>query len=70
MLDKFLTEVLKLAPWQMHGVDLQRKYLKKAFTSGSLKTAITCLIIVAELIGNKIDETGRLEETFKIFAIS
>ena len=51
MFDKFLTEVLKLAPWQMHGVDLQRKYLKKAFTSGSLKTAITCLIIVAELIG-------------------
>ncbi len=51
MLDKFLTEVLKLAPWQMHGVDLQRKYLKKAFTSGSLKTMIASLLIVAELIG-------------------
>ncbi len=51
MFDGFLTEVLKLAPWQMHGVDLQRKYLKKAFTSGSLKTLIASLLVVAELIG-------------------
>jgi len=50
-MEKFLTEVLKLAPWQMHGVELQKKYLKKAFTSGSLKTMIASLLIVAELIG-------------------
>ena len=50
-MEKFLTEVLKLAPWQMHGVELQKKYLKKAFTSGSLKTMIASLLVVAELIG-------------------
>lgn len=51
MFDKFLTEVLKLAPWQMHGVDLQRKYLKKAFTAGSVKKAIAAILVVFELIG-------------------
>lgn len=51
MFDKFLTEVLKLAPWQMRGVELQKKYLKKAFTAGSIKKAIAALIVVAELIG-------------------
>ncbi len=51
MFDKFLTEILKLAPWQMYGVELQKKYLKKVFTSGSLKTAIASLLVVAELVG-------------------
>ena len=51
MLDKFLTEVLKLAPWQMHGVELQKTYLKKAFTAGSIKKAIAALLVVVELIG-------------------
>ncbi len=51
MFDKFLTKVLKLAPWQMRGVELQKKYLKKAFTAGSIKKAIAALIVVAELIG-------------------
>ena len=51
MFDKFLTEVLKLAPWQMHGVELQKTYLKKAFTADSAKKAIAALLVVFELIG-------------------
>ena len=51
MIDKFLTEVLKLAPWQMHGVELQKKYLKKAFTAGSVTKAIAAILVVFELIG-------------------
>ena len=51
MFDKFLTEVLKLAPWQMWGVELQRRYIKKAFTADSAKKAIAALLVVFELIG-------------------
>ncbi len=51
MLDKFLTEVLKLAPWQMRGVRWQEVYLKRAFTAGSVKKAIAALLVVVELIG-------------------
>ena len=51
MLDKFLTEVLKLAPWQMRGVRWQEVYLKRAFTAGSVKKAVAALLVVVELIG-------------------
>ena len=51
MFDKFLTEVLKLAPWQMRGVRWQEVYLKRAFTAGSVKKAVAALLVVVELIG-------------------
>ena len=51
MFDKFLTEVLKLAPWQMRGVRWQEVYLKRAFTAGSVKKAVAAILVVLELIG-------------------
>ena len=51
MLEKFLTETLKLAPRQMWGVEQQKIHLKKLFTAKNIKVAIASLLAIVELFG-------------------
>ena len=51
MFEKFLTEVLKLAPRQLWGVEQQKIQLKKLFSAKSLKAALAAIIAIAELCG-------------------
>ena len=51
MLEKFLTEVLKLAPGQMWGIDQQLYYLTQIFTSFSPKKILASIIAIIELFG-------------------
>ena len=51
MFEKFLTETLKLAPRQMWGVEQQKIYFKKIFTSRSIKGAIAAILAIIELFG-------------------
>lgn len=47
----FLTEILKLAPRQMWGVEQQIFYLKEIFTSFSPKRIIAAIVAIVELFG-------------------
>ena len=51
MLRTFLTEVLKLAPRQMWGVEQQAFYLKEIFTSFDFKRIIAGIVAFFELFG-------------------
>ena len=51
MFEKFLTEVLKLAPRQMWGVEQQKLQFKKIFTSKSIRGAIAAILAIVELFG-------------------
>ncbi|MBE6772213.1 MAG: glycosyl hydrolase family protein [Ruminococcaceae bacterium] len=51
MFETFLTEVLKLAPRQMWGVEQQLYYLTEIFTSFSPKKIIASLLAIIELFG-------------------
>ena len=51
MFEKFLTEVLKLAPRQMWGVEQQKIQFKKIFTSKSIRGAIAAILAIIELFG-------------------
>ena len=51
MLNTFLTEVLKLAPRQMWGVEQQAFYLKEIFTSFDIKRIIAGIMAFFELFG-------------------
>ncbi len=51
MFETFLTEVLKLAPRQMWGVEQQLYYLGEIFTSFSPKKIIASILAIIELFG-------------------
>ena len=51
MLETFLTEVLKLAPRQMWGVEQQMYYFTEMFTSFSLKKFFASFLAIIELFG-------------------
>ncbi len=51
MFETFLTEVLKLAPRQMWGVEQQLHYLTEIFTSFSPKKIVASLLAIIELCG-------------------
>ena len=51
MLNTFLTEVLKLAPRQLWGVEQQAFYLKEIFTSFDIKRIIAGIVAFVELFG-------------------
>ncbi len=51
MFKTFLTEVIKLAPRQMWGVEQQFFYLKEIFTSFSPKRIIAAIVAIIELFG-------------------
>ncbi len=51
MFEKFLVEVLKLAPRQMWGVEQQGFYLKEIFTSFDIKRIIAGIVAFFELFG-------------------
>ena len=51
MFQTFLTEVLKLAPRQMWGVEQQMYYLTQIFTSFSPKKIIASILAIIELFG-------------------
>lgn len=51
MFETFLTEVLKLAPRQMWGVEQQMYYLTEIFTSFSPKKIIASILAIIELCG-------------------
>ncbi len=51
MFEMFLTEVLKLAPRQMWGVEQQIYHLSQIFTSFSLKKIIASFLAIIELCG-------------------
>lgn len=51
MFKTFLTEVIKLAPRQMWGVEQQVFYLKEIFTSFSPKRIIAAIVAIIELFG-------------------
>lgn len=51
MFETFLTEVLKLAPRQMWGVEQQLHYLTEIFTSFSPKKIIASILAIIELFG-------------------
>ncbi len=51
MFEKFLIEVLKLAPRQMWGVEQQGFYLKEIFTSFDIKRIIAGIVAFFELFG-------------------
>ena len=51
MLETFLTEVLKLAPRQMWGVEQQMYYFTQIFTSFSPKKIIASILAIIELFG-------------------
>lgn len=51
MFETFLTEVLKLAPRQMWGVEQQLYYLTEIFTSFSPKKIIASILAIIELFG-------------------
>lgn len=51
MIEKFLTEVLKLAPRQMWGIEQQIYYLTQIFTSFSPKKILAAILAIIELFG-------------------
>ncbi len=51
MFETFLTEVLKLAPRQMWGVEQQIELLKEMFTCFDLKRIFACFMAIIELFG-------------------
>ena len=51
MIETFLTEVLKLAPRQMWGIEQQIYYLTQIFTSFSPKKIIASIMAIIELFG-------------------
>ncbi len=51
MFEAFLTEVLKLAPRQLWGVEQQAFYLKEMFTSFSIKKFFASFLAILELCG-------------------
>ncbi len=51
MFEKFLVDVLKLAPRQMWGVEQVGVYFKKLFTAKSAKAAVAILLVIFELFG-------------------
>ena len=51
MLEKFLTETLKLAPRQMWGVEQQKIYIKKLFSAKDIKAAFAIILVIIELCG-------------------
>lgn len=51
MLEKFLTETLKLAPRQMWGVEQLGVYFKKLFSSKGAKAVVACVVAIAEMLG-------------------
>ena len=51
MFERFLTEILKLAPRQMWGVEQQWYYLKEIFTSFSFKRIFASIAAIIELFG-------------------
>ncbi|MBQ3602960.1 MAG: glycoside hydrolase family 16 protein [Clostridia bacterium] len=57
MLEKFLTETLKLAPRQMWGVEQMGIYFKKLFSAKGAKAVIACLVAIAECFGLAILDT-------------
>ncbi|MBQ9851061.1 MAG: glycoside hydrolase family 16 protein [Clostridia bacterium] len=57
MIEKFLVEVLKLAPRQMWGVEQLGYYLSEIFTSFSPKKIIASVLAVFEMLGLVIFDT-------------
>lgn len=51
MFEKFLVDVLKLAPRQLWGVEQLGVYFKKLFSASSAKAAVAIILAIAELFG-------------------
>ena len=58
MLQTFLTEILKLAPRQIWGVEQQIFYLKEIFTSFSPKRIVASILAIIELFGLTVFDLG------------